>query len=196
MCTLGRIAGVTGVLVCLLGIATAGWVACNRESNETSTVKGDSAARINAHGLHKVHNARLREIMHRLSAMDFGQMSVEIEATGRLRRDMSEVGEMAAALAADADVIPLIFQDPEMNAESLRVLNSLSSQLRRQAEELCDDAEKRDVKRVKEKLDEMLMTCQACHDSFRVPSLAINLTRGWQSNSGGSGSPATWNRGS
>lgn len=126
---------------------------------------------VDEHGLHVIRNQRLRDIMHRLSGMDFESISNEIAMTGAVHSDICEVSRLATELASDAQVIPLIFRDTEMQDESRRVLDTMARRLHDEALELRRFADANNVTLVKTKIDDMIATCNACHSSFRAPAV-------------------------
>jgi hypothetical protein len=152
--------------------------AANCQGPEKAPVENRAAAppaaspAVDSHGLHVLHQARLRDIMRDLQRMNFPAISEEIAATNELNRDICDVSRHAAALAADAHVIPVIFEDHEMSPESRRVLNMLAARLHLQALELQEAADRSDVSLVRERLDRMIETCNDCHNSFRAPPVA------------------------
>lgn len=150
--------------------------ACSQAPSEASKKKTESIT-TDPHGLHVVNNQRLREIMQKLRAMNFDEIAREIDATGKLHRDVCEVSSLATSLAADANAIPMIFREEEMSDESRRVLNVMSARLKVQALELGQAADRNDIPMIKLKLNEMISTCNDCHASFRAPLLACNTAR-------------------
>lgn len=130
---------------------------------------------MDSHGLHIVNNNRLREIMRRLGDMKFDDMAIEMEGGGPVSRDVCELSKLAAELSSDAQVIPLLLKDMEMNDESRRVMNTLSGRLHEEATELKHFADANNVHMIKYKLDEMVATCNACHASFRAPAVAQSV---------------------
>ncbi len=163
-----------GIIVAFTAAVAWPW-ACGGPAPSPDRSADSRTVTIDSHGLHVVRDARLREIMRKLNGMDFDAMAVELEATGGLLRDVCEVSELAVALAGDAQVIPLIFEDPNMTEESRRVMNRLSARLRLQAIEVRDAAEDNDLYQVKTRLEAMLKTCNECHASFRAPAVALGV---------------------
>ncbi|MBK8270858.1 MAG: cytochrome c [Planctomycetes bacterium] len=149
--------------------ATDGKKDSEKASDRSAAATADD---VEGHGLHVLKNNRLREIMQRLSAMDFEAISREIDAFGKVNRDICEVSRMAEELSLDAQVIPLIFKRDAMQDESRRVVDTMSRRLYEQAVELRHYADSNDVRMVKVKIDEMISTCNSCHVSFRAPALA------------------------
>lgn len=155
-----------------LGIAL-GLACSDSQSEPTSTATEASALTIDSHGLHNVRNADLRMIMGKLQALHLDRISDEIEITGDLQRDICDVAAMAESLAADAQLMPLLLRDSTMTDESRRVMNTMSSRLRLEAEELARAANREDLPAVRNNLQSMLDTCIACHNEFRAPALAL-----------------------
>ncbi len=131
-----------------------------------------AAPPIDEHGLHVLNHSRLADIMRDLKAMDFAAISEEISATSELSRDICDVSRHAAALAADAHIIPILFEDHDMSPESRRVLNMMAARMHLQALELQDAADRGNVSLVRDRLDRMIQTCNDCHHSFRAPPVA------------------------
>lgn len=142
------------------------------EQPQAATVRTNASAADEDHGLHMLDNDRLRVIMRRLSQMNFDEMATEIENSGSLNRDIREIASYATELASDAAVVPIIFRNTEMNDESRRVLDEQSRQLHENAIALHDAAVEGNVSLVKERLDQMITTCNNCHATFRTPAVA------------------------
>ncbi|MBX3394004.1 MAG: cytochrome c [Phycisphaerae bacterium] len=134
--------------------------------------RSDVAASDETHGLHVLDNDRLRTIMRRLSQMNFDEMEIEIEKTGALNRDIRDIASYATDLASDAAVVPIIFRNTEMNDEARRVLDEMSRRLHADAIALHDAAVEGSISLVKERLDQMIKTCNNCHATFRAPAVA------------------------
>lgn len=162
------------VLVALLFILAARCQQPDGTPAPTATPAPPSApaAQVDSHGLHALNHTRLQEIMRDLKRMDFAAISDEIAATGSLNRDICDVSRHAAALAADAHVIPVIFADYDISPESRRVLNMLAARLHLQALELQEAADRNNAGLVRERLERMIQTCNDCHHSFRAPPVA------------------------
>jgi Cytochrome C' len=162
---------------CIVGIScfviVAGLACSDTQSKSSSTPTEASAITIDSHGLHNVRNADLRMIMGKLQALHLDRISDEIEITGDLQRDICDLAAMAESLAADAQLMPLLLRDSTMTDESRRVMGTMSSRLRLEAEELARAANRRDLPAVRNNLQSMLDTCIACHNEFRAPALAF-----------------------
>ncbi len=146
---------------------------CADPKGSATAPSASTSGGVDSHGLHVLNNARLREIMRRLGGMDFDNMLLEIEAVGAVQRDICEVSSLAAELAGDAKLIPILLKDVEMNEESHRVMRALSARLHDESLELKHYADVNDARMIKVKIDEMVATCNACHASFRAPAVAI-----------------------
>src|SRR5436190_18624511 len=130
----------------------AGYVACSQEKDKPATHL-ESRDEDTGHGLHSVDNARLREIMHGLSALEIERLSADAANPDTDQR-IERVARAAAQLAADARVLPAAFKDMEMNAESRRVFDNLAMQLRVQCGELEQLARGRKTALLKPKMNE------------------------------------------
>ena len=162
-----------GLIVAGLACLSIAVVLACSESTPGTTSAGDSTpVSVDTHGLHAVRNADLRMIMQKLHALHLEQISEEIEITGDLQRDICEVATMAESLAADAQLMPLLLKNSTMTNEARRLMGTLSSRLRIEADELARAADRNDLPAVRNNLRTMLDTCAACHDEFRPPALA------------------------
>ena len=156
-----------------------GYAACSQENDEPAThLEGRDED--TGHGLHAVDNARLREIMHGLSALEMERLHADAAGAGGPDTDarVERVARAAAQLASDARVLPAAFKDLEMNAESRRVFNNLALQLRTQCLELEQLARDRKTALLKSKMNEITNTCNQCHASFRGPQMVMGRLGG------------------
>lgn len=157
----------------LLGIMLAmGVISCSQQANAPLTHL-DSRDEDAGHGLHEVNNARLREIMHGLSALEMERLQADAAGGADTDARVKRVAHAAAQLAADARAMPAAFKDLEMNAESRRVFDNLAVRLQTQCGELEQLARARKTAELKGKMNEITQTCNACHASFRGPQMAM-----------------------
>jgi len=160
-----RLAGISLALALL-----AGYVACSQHEKQTHLDSRDDDP---GHGLHEVNNARLREIMHGLSALEMERLQADAAGGADTGARVERVAHAAAQLASDARAMPAAFRDMKMNAESRRVFDNLALQLRTQCLELEQLARARKVDALKGKMNEITNTCNSCHASFRGPQMAM-----------------------
>ncbi len=135
-------------------------------------VKDAHDATDEAHGLHVIRSNQLQKIMQDLRSLDFERLTREAEH-GSIDADRVRIAEHAASLADDARLIPRLFRDMELSDESQRVFDKLSMQLAEQCNELATLVRRNDFRGVKKKVEEIVTTCNACHTSFRGPTLAM-----------------------
>ncbi|MCB9851599.1 MAG: cytochrome c [Phycisphaerales bacterium] len=165
------IAGLLGGLTCVAGLIG---IACSNGTHDTPTAENRSThPTADTHGLHAVRNADLRMIMNKLHAMHLTEITDEIEITGELHRDICDVGTMAESLAADAQLIPILLDNSTMTDEARRLMTSMSTRLKLEAEEVVHAANREDLPALRNNLRNMLDTCTACHHEFRAPTLAM-----------------------
>jgi len=159
------------------GLVSLAWLAlaaCSQHQSVASSAHRETDAD-EGHGLHVVNSERLRLIMKQLRALDLEAICREMEVGRQPDRRIEEVAEMASALASDARLIPALFKDTEMTSESRRVFDQLAARLQNQASQLGDLARSQNARRIQSKLDELVQTCNECHQSFRGPTIAMLL---------------------
>jgi len=133
---------------------------------------GKLAKADDGHGLHTVNNARLRLLMDELKRLDFERMSADLDA-GRKPEAVDEAADCAVSLAADARMIPQVYKNLEMNAESRRVFDQLAVKLQEQCLGLRELARNRQFGAMRARLNDIITTCNTCHASFRGPNVAL-----------------------
>lgn len=158
-------------VLCFIALA-GGYIACSQEHDKHGThLEGRDEDQ--GHGLHTVDNARLREIMHGLTALEMERLQADAAAGVDTGQRIERLARDAARLADDARLLPYSYRHMNMNAESRRVFDNLAVQLRTQCEDLERLARGRKTDLLKAKMNEIINTCNDCHASFRGPQMAI-----------------------
>ncbi|HPF37435.1 MAG TPA: hypothetical protein P5081_12270 [Phycisphaerae bacterium] len=162
------------LLAGFLCVAVSIGIACS-DGSQTTAPSSDRSAQVTveSHGLHTVRNADLRMIMNKLHALRLNEITEEIEITGELQRDICDVATMAESLAADAQLLPLLLENSTMTSEARRLMTSMSTRLRLEAEEVVAAAHDNDLPLLRNNLRDMLDTCADCHREFRAPTLVM-----------------------
>lgn len=125
------------------------------------------------HGLHGMHDEQLRRVMEELRSLQLDQLAGEPGHDTQTDRDPAAVARMAENLARDARLIPNIFRNEDMNAESRRVFDELASRMERECADLKRLADRNDTGGMRSQVKRIFSTCNACHASFRGPIMAM-----------------------
>ncbi len=126
-----------------------------------------------APALHAVHNSQLRDIMQRLDQLTLERMPQELDEGGKGYYSLGRMQEIAAALAEAAEAIPQVTGQLELADGEKQTFDALAQKLQQQALKLKEDARSGELNRVRQSIDAMTTTCNACHSTFRLKS-ALN----------------------
>jgi len=114
--------------------------------------------------LHAVHNERLQELMGELRR----HVPEEWGTTLEREQEMSEIANVAAAMAKTAQYIPDVLKNVRLPEEEKRLFTNLADKLRDQSLELEQHAKKKRNGDIANSLENILATCNACHTAFRI----------------------------
>ncbi len=118
--------------------------------------------------IHAVHDEWLRQLMADLREIALEQITQEMEPGLAGGPKADEIADIAECLAETSREIPTVLQDVRLSSEDQRFFKALSNKLAAQALELAGLARQNEVPAMEAKLDEMISTCNACHNSFRI----------------------------
>lgn len=160
---------------CLLCLGT---ISC-RQTQETTTSTEPAIRQDEGHGLHGVHDEQLRRVMEELRSLQLDQLAGEPGYDTQTGRDPAAVARMAEKLARDARLIPNVFRNEGMNAESRRVFDELASRMEQECADLKRLADRNDTGGMRSQVKRIVSTCNACHASFRGPIMAMAGRAEW-----------------
>ena len=118
--------------------------------------------------LHAVHDQRLRELMAGLGDMALDRMPQELEPGAAGPAKSRDIARIADSLAETSLQIPRVLDQVRMGGEDRRVFEALAARLSDEAAELAMLARRNDVPGMRTMLEAMIITCNACHKSFRI----------------------------
>ena len=118
--------------------------------------------------LHAVHDQRLRELMAGLSDMALDRMPQELEPGAASKAKRRDIARIADSLAVTSLRIPRVLEQVRMGGEDRRVFEALAARLNDEAAQFAKLARSNDLPGMRTKLDAMIITCNACHKSFRI----------------------------
>jgi hypothetical protein len=119
--------------------------------------------------LHAVHSARLREIMRQLDRLTSDRLPQEMDVRPERDRRLSELAATADAMAGAAERIPGAAGRVALDAPHRGLFPMLAEILRDQALELRQRAGADDPRGAETVLEQITVTCNACHALFRQP---------------------------
>ncbi len=155
----------TGALIAMTGAAIALASSCIQPSQRPYESK---LANTGKPALHAVHDQRLRELMAGLSGTVLERMPQELEPGFAGKAKRRDIARIAESLAESSRRIPGVLEQVRMGGEDRRVFEALAAKLHDEAAELATLAKRSDVPGMRTKLDEIITTCNACHNSFRI----------------------------
>ncbi len=100
--------------------------------------------------------------------MALERMPQELEPGSAGKAKSRDIARIAESLAESSRQIPGALEQVRMGGEDRRVYAALAAKLHDEAAELAKLAKRTDVPGMRTKLDEIITTCNACHNSFRI----------------------------
>jgi hypothetical protein len=119
--------------------------------------------------LHALHSARLRKIMRDLDRLTSDRLPQEMDVSAERNRRLRELAVAADAMASAAQGIPGAASDVALSAPHRGVFPMMAEILRDQAIVLRQRAEADDPRGAEAVLEQITVTCNACHALFRQP---------------------------
>lgn len=136
-----------------------------------SSCTGDrsGAERIEAsgHARHAVHSESLQQAMRKLQTRTKEEVAAEIYTGSPASPKLDEVARSAGLIADTALHIPEMLSGVTLDPDEQSRFVALSKQLEAQARTLQTEARHRNLFGVREAMNRLNATCDACHTAFR-----------------------------
>jgi hypothetical protein len=135
----------------------------------TDRPRDEPAASPNSAGQpsHAVQNARLHDLMTEMNSLMFDRIRTELDIDRERRRRTAQIAEVARAMSGMIDGILATLPDLNLAPAEQTSFASLANRLRNQARQLEEQARRNSVDAIPHTLDQMTLTCMACHRLFR-----------------------------
>lgn len=117
--------------------------------------------------VHAVYSARLRSVMSELGTQRYVNLPQEMDARRSQQPNFSELGRVAQRMADSAGHIIEAAPASDLTPQEREVFVSLAEKLRQEAIALQSAAGSRTEAGVREAMNRITVTCNACHSSFR-----------------------------
>ena len=149
-----------GTALLVIGLLACRQTALERYEDEVG--RAEPAAR------HAVQSERLRRLMRDIVMLSSERLPKEMDLAAETERRTRSLAETAAELAVTAGQIPEVLVGVELPEPHRSEFLALADQLRSRALALSRDAPGLSVSAMRERLDALTATCDACHGRFRV----------------------------
>lgn len=117
--------------------------------------------------LHAVQNHQLHQLMAQMNSLMFETFRTELEIDKERRRQASQIADTARELSGTIDAIPATLPKLGLNdAEQVSFL-ALARRLHEQSQGLEQLARANQIDAMGPALQQMTLTCNACHQLFR-----------------------------
>jgi cytochrome c556 len=117
--------------------------------------------------LHAVQNARLHALMTEMNSLMFDRMRTELDIDRERRRRAAQIAEVAQAMSRTIDGVLATLPSLDLAPGEQETFAALANKLRGQAGQLEKQARRNYVDAIPQTLDQMTLTCTACHELFR-----------------------------
>lgn len=117
--------------------------------------------------LHAVQSERLRNLMMQLNDLMFERMQTEVALDRERRQLAGEIAAASAIMLATVKDIPQALPALSLDSKERQSFLNLSARLEEQVTLLKQEAELNYVDAIPQRLERIVATCNACHQSFR-----------------------------
>ncbi len=117
--------------------------------------------------LHAIQNNELKEIMKNLNRLHFDRMPQELDHDP-FDWHLKKVEQIAGKMSQATVEIATLSENIEINPQEKKLFDALAEKLGQQAGELELAAKDRDILQVRQAMNSMTTTCNACHSAFRM----------------------------
>jgi cytochrome c556 len=117
--------------------------------------------------LHAVQNARLDELMIEMNSLMFDRMRTELDIDRERRRRAGQIADTAEAMSRTIESVLATLPALNLTPGEQDTFAALANKLRGQAMQLEEQARRNYVDAIPQTLDQMTLTCTACHQLFR-----------------------------
>lgn len=145
----------------IMGGLAGGWISCTNDGQPGRLTVG-------RHARHAVHGERMRVAMRRLETKTKEEVAAELytgESVAGPR--YPDVAAAADAMADTAMRMPEALEGVTLDQDERELFLSLAGQLQTHAREVSTHAKNRNQAGVREAMQRVNSTCDACHNTFR-----------------------------
>ncbi len=117
--------------------------------------------------LHAIHNDHLQQLMIQMNALVYGEMRDELDAARQKREQIKALATTAGQLSSTVKAIIKTLPSLDLNPDEQASFMALANNLRTYARQMETQARKNDIQAIPATLDQLTLTCGACHSLFR-----------------------------
>jgi len=118
--------------------------------------------------IHAISDQQLRSVMKKLKSLTFSRYDSELERDKQRTRYVRQITDIAHAVESSSESIIAIGQRLELDEGERKIFLSFAAKLTKQASGLKILADSGEEKLIRIKMQNLVNTCNSCHDNFRV----------------------------
>jgi len=118
--------------------------------------------------IHAISDERIRVLMQNLKAQTFNRYDSALESEKEQSRYYGEIADIAKGVSRSAKSVAFLGLQQSLSKREQKDFQGLADRLGRQAGEIKRLANSGKDRALRNKMNQMIGTCNSCHDSFRA----------------------------